>query len=844
MAQLILEDMGEDPFVKPPVTPAQARKSFTTPGGGLVEDMGDEDPFRADIDFSAPDEVVRAEIAKLKPGSAMRKRAQAEWAEAKVKREAPKRNVVQDVGRQMARGLPIAGPFLPEITAKVQGAIHKGSGGKLYAPEEEVLAREDALNTKLDEDMGWGGTAAKVAGGLMVAGPVANWLLKAAGGLPAKSLASGGLGAGYAYTSGFGESRADTLGGRHEAGMERVPLGAGIGVVLPGGLRAVSAGGGWVADKVTPTLARANANVKAKLGIHASADETSAGLKPGAWAAALQMAANQLRRAGRSEADIRAQMAKMEEARAFHSSGLAQDVHAAVDLDPALADLVAHAARMDPAAKNTTNRFFRARQTGHVQEGSGPEGINDRWMGLPTKERMGPDLTVAQAEKKLGSRFQGGQDSNVVPMGQAARLGDDLSRLMQVKDIDHHGFQKTAEATDTAMAKAQGEASDAAYGATRKAGQGVDLNNPANYPKRPGPPTPGKDETLTEVMARWAGDAAGGKLATDVARQVTLALRKFMRGPNVVDNINTYDLEKRALDAIADSFMIKGQQSSKGINKEVGRQLRRMLNEMNEAVGRIETNGLGGLYTGARAQHAAAAQSRKMLTIGRDLLDPKKRPAALAAFRKAESDEHRKLIRFGFVDEMRRRMGELGHNRDKTHLFDKPTMDELIREIAPRTQTATGKEVMKGGAPAPLAQTPQRFGRRLDAERRMSAETPKQVLGGSPTAKNLQIDAQFQAMDRLEEARALWSQGGTMAMAGLRFLQGALNKIFGMRADTARAVARQMLTADPARRRLIMEDIFKRMDPDRFSAFLQALEAHQLQLLRATERQTATPEKK
>lgn len=869
MAQFTFRERDDDPFAT--VAPAKGAPGESITVGGFTVRERDDDPLLPDIDWAGPDEAVRAEVDKLE--GPIRKRALHKWAESKVARdrkadaestydytntegEVEKRPLpwpkARERMRQMVRGTPIVGAFMPEISAHINELAHKMSDGKVGGRHEEVLAYEDALNRALDQESPKEAMALKLAGGLATGGPVTKALLSRAEGLLSKSAVSSVLGGGYAYTGGFGESRAPTLYERHQAGMEHLPLGMGVGAVIPPALSGVGWTGAKVADVVTPQLARARAAAGQYMPkILASADETASGLNPGAWAQALQMAANQLRRAGRTEEDIRAQIAKMDEARTLFSSGKAQDVAAIVDLDPSLAELVAYAARQDPGARNWANIFFRARQTGHEQPGGHVAA-----MGLPTRERMGPKLTAGQAARdpKLQSKFGAGSDENMLAVGQGERIEEDLRRLFQLQDKRHHSHQQTAEATDATMRAEQRAAARENYGEVRRLGKTVDIGDVANYPRRArrAKVTPA-NETFAEAFARWT------QIATDPASNIAQVaplrneLRKALKlfvGPDgrLITNIDAFDQTKRHLDRVIQQWMKPGMQSARGINPNIGDKLDEMLRDLVNAVDRIKTNSIGARYREARDLFGSVARLRQDIQTGRDLWsgNADKRALALEKWRSLKSDERKKLVRFGYLDAARRNMAEMGHGHDKTRLFDKPSVDEMIRELAPRTQTATGREARMRNpwgqlVPKPLAQTPQRFARLMELERRMGRETPQIILGGSPTQKNAQVDAQFEIMSRFEQARELWHSSGNLTMAGLRFLQGAFTRLFGMRADTSQAIARQMLTADPARRQQILNEIYKRMGPDKFDQFMALLKQHELQLIAAGARATTQP---
>lgn len=234
---------------------------------------GDGNPFaqfatppdqggKSGIDFSAPKDVVRAELAKLPPEQ--RKTAMQEWADSFVASERKGGGFMQgaaDVARNVARGTPV-GSWLDEANAAISSGVNKLTGGTAGAPYDEAVAYQRATDRAIDKGSTKLGTlpligdvsaagVQKLAGGLLSAPvtPVAR-VMQGATMLPriANSAATGIL-AGAGYGAGEGE---DWKEGATNAAIG-AGIGAGVGAAAPVVAQGIGNAGGFIADQFRRT---------------------------------------------------------------------------------------------------------------------------------------------------------------------------------------------------------------------------------------------------------------------------------------------------------------------------------------------------------------------------------------------------------------------------------------------------------------------------------------------------------------------------------------------------------------------------------------------------------------
>lgn len=794
--------VDHDPFA----APSQAQE------GGLRLTPVDHDPFAPTIDFNRPVEDVRADIAKLPEGK-QRDQAMQKWADDYVARERekvkawdvpgainPKR--LDDTIRNFARGT-IVGSFADEANAATNAALYNITGGRFGAPYDESVAYQRALDRALKTEAPVLSTATELAGGLASGGPVAKAVISGGKTMAGKIARGGAVGGTYTYGSGLGTGEGD-IEQRNAYALERLPVGIALGAAIPPAIAGAGAAGSKLIEALSPTFARIGANLSElprRIGFPASAD----GAGPegvGAMAAAEQVIANQLMRGGRTVADLRSALNAGSEAGRFHSSGRAQDATALVDLDPSLQRLAGSAARASPEAGTTASNFIAGRQTGITPSRPLPPEA-----GIPTRPMMSQPLTGAQAQRALGSRF-GTPDEKVVPMGQGDRIQDALKRAFLLEDEKWHGHGANALRTDQDLLRLAKEEAQSLYGETYNAGGNIDVS-PAIAP----------------VFRAWADRITQEPQPVAAAIQRMMRLF-FTRDGAMVTNIERFDKAKQFADGMIEKFF----QSAEGRNRYLGGVLTELKNDLLKGVrdangkvvggvDNITTSGLGEKYAKARGAFGDRAEARNALQMGRDAFKADS-DIGVDAFRSLTTEGQQKLFRLGLLSGYEKAAAGMKRGADKTQLFDNPRIQELLSEVIPRTETAGGR------ARGVFGDRPERFGRYVGNEKRM-VETRNEVVGNSKTAQRQADDEAFEGMTKLGAAIDKFKNSGSALNIGIKAAETIITKLFGMRADTAASIARQLFAADPAVRARVLSNIETRMGRGKLEELLQALEAQQ-----------------
>jgi hypothetical protein len=808
-------------------SPSGRTYRVTGPEGSTPEQAWDilKDHVASGIDTSKSVPEVRQQIDGLE--EPFRERALKRWADDYVAKERQAGgaegigNAISNTMRTVSRGT-FVGPFLDELTAATSAVPYALTGGAIGAPYDETLAYQRAQDRAIDDAYPVLSTAAKVAGGvagglgalkagstalqqgagLLVGGPIGAF---------SPSLSVGGTARNFAAGTGFaGTAIAGNAEGREgqdvfEAGQERLqeaaqgaPIGGVFGAFAPVAISGIGTGVQKAGEVLSPQLARLSATVKPALqraGVVATEQPprsmgAAAAPRPvaptPAEAAADQVIANHLMRAGVTTTDLRQRLAQAGDNATMGENSRAQQMLAPVDLDESLQRLAAAAGRQHTAAANPGKEFLQARQTGLTPPGSAAPDLAAR-TGLPTRAELGAPVTGKQAVETLGSRF-GTRPDEAVPMGQAERVLDALKRALRIVDSKWHGHGKTGYQTfKQLLAQARAEAKES-YDAVRKASEGVDI-------------APAIQPVIDDLIAQIASGETGRTTATLLRRIV----REFTDETGKARTSWTaFDEAKQAVDAMVDIAIRAG---DRNVARVLGDPLRRLI----AAVDEVAVNGLGKKYAAAREQFAGNAAMRDALELGaKSLKDDSEVVADM--FAELATEGERKLARLGFYTAAQDMIRRKERTADITRIFNNPRVQEILRVLIPRSKD--------GGAA--FANRPERFGGLLGAERSMIA-TRDIMRGGSPTARNLADDEAYEGISQISSTIEEFARSPGFVAMGMRYAQMLLDRLFGMRPDTAEALARRLFTADPAARQQIILALEERMGPSRSAQFARLM---------------------
>lgn len=650
---------------------------------------------------------------------------------------------------------------------------------------DQALDEERAAIERFREENPGTALAAELAGGFAVPGMGAARFISKAATMPRAMGRGAAVGTGFGGVSGYGHGK-DGVENRLEEAQTGAAFGAGVGAVIPPAANMAAAGARAVHSAVSPQIARLQGNVKAqvdafwdKYGIKMSADGGGPPIAtPGADAAADQIIANQLSRAGKTVEDLDEVLAGHSRSSQFHSNSRAPDALAPVDLDPSLQRLAGSVVRQSPEAGNAAKGFVYGRQTGRTpQSGEIP--------GIPTRDRM----------SRPGNR----------PTGQRERVRDALKRALLISDDDFHGHGSSAYATEKQILARAKEQAKELYGQAYTAGQNVDL--------RP---------SITPILDKWRQIAQ--EEPEPVAKAINAVIKLFESKNGPVHNIERFDKSKQFMDGVIDRYF----QAPEGRNQYLGGVLTGFKNELLGAVDSVQAGGLGQKYSAARGAFGSEMEMVEALRLGREVF---KEGSELTAdvFASMATPGQQKLFRLGLFDGFDQRMAGMKSTQDITQIFESPRVEAILSTVIPKTQTATGRVKMQGGAPAEFADRPERFGRYLEGERKM-IETRDEVFGNSKTAQRAADDEAYEGLASLvDTVRATPS----MTALGVKMVENALSKFFGYRADTAASIGRKLFAAEPRARREALEAVRARLDRDRFGHFLRLMREYEVALTSA-----------
>ncbi len=783
------------------------------------------------IDWSKPIKDVRAEVAKLPEGD--RTEALNQWAEDYVGRERAKLKTgdipgtinparLNDHIRNIARGT-LLGSWADEANAATSAAAHALTGGAFGSPYDEAKAYQTALDRAIDKEMPVASVVEQVGGAFGSGAPVAKLVMGAGKTtlktLPRKIVGGSTAGGTAGYIAGLGAGEGD-IEERHRYAtegegrfLEMSPTAAGfvLGGVLPPALGTVGFAANKLRDVASPALARVGASVgdlPKRFGILASAD----GAVPegvGARAHAEQVIANQLARAGKSVDDVRNELGRVQEARRLDSNSYAPDAAAIVDLDPSLQRLAGSASRASPEAANTATTFIRGRQTG-LTPSEGPEGLARA--GIPTRPLMSQPVTGKEAERTLGTSFGTARD-DLVATGQGERIIDALKRAALIKDTKLHGLERNAYRTEQAIIEAAQAEAKPAYAAVYGAGGNVNIS-----------------PELSTAMQKWAPNGARMREEPEeIKRLMGQLVEMFAPRGAPVASIERFDRTKRLLDDKIENWL---NATDSNRSRTMGRLATEFKNDLLSAVDSIPANNLGSQYSAARKMFSSRMEAKEALQAGRDAFKENS-DIGIDAYRAVTggNEANRKLFLQGFVSEAEKKAKTMKRGDDKTRIFDAPNIQELLSEILPRSKSAS----------AEFANRPERFGQYLENEKRMIG-TRDVVTGNSKTAERIKDDEAYNVMTKLGETVERFRNSSSMTMVGVRAVESMLNKLFGMRADTAASIARQLFTANPAERERVLQGVSARLGRNRAEQFSRLLDQYQRDAAAASGRLGASPE--
>lgn len=313
--------------------------------------------------------------------------------------------------KPLAFGIPIVGPYLEEAAAGVAALPNIVTGGAIGRNYEDSLERIRARNRRAEREYPVVGTVGQLAAGIATGGPLLSRIAPAAtavGRVGQGMLVGGAIGS----VEGFGAGEGN-IGNRISTAAQGGAVGTALGGALPIAANAVARGYGAAVDAVGPTITR---------------------MRFGPDAAADQILANRMARAGTSPAEVRLdlQRGQAQSARMGPNSR-AELPETIADTSDAMQRLTGSVYRAGGEAGNLVRDTLQARQRGpanpYAPQPGEPAGQRARIMDATERalqirtagtalqtERQIVQRQAQQGQQLYGQAFQQQQPFDIQPV--------------------------------------------------------------------------------------------------------------------------------------------------------------------------------------------------------------------------------------------------------------------------------------------------------------------------------------------------------------------------------------------------------------------------------------------
>jgi len=749
------------------------------------------------IDYSLPVDAVRSKIAELPETD--RADANKQWASQYVKRERKDGGIGQalsDTARNLARGTIIGG-WADEANAFTQDLLWKaGIGG---SPYDEALAYQRATDAAIEKEMPVTSAVTQLVGGVASGAPL---FLKPGATVASNVIRGVPYGAAYGYSSGFSNAEggdgdlSEQMARRHQSGAKAAGIGAMIGPALPLVTAGAQRGIGMAMDAVAPRAAQM---------WHGTPE-----------AAANKILARKIDQTGRTPQQI--------------VDDLAEGRRVA-ELSPG------SRSTLPEMIGDTTDSLQRLSGTVYRQGGKGAEDIK----GALDRRQRGVDNPYAPRD-------------NATPQGQLERILDDVERVLQIKS------SKSARRTERELLAEQKAIGDDLYKKARDQSEEFDLTptldgmsmKTLDYPlpfqaklreaidlftQPANPKAAEREQAVFERMrrlqededlrlSRARSDAEIERISEDYAIKQQRAMEDLnrIRFQNSVlesrrfpvTDVKRFDAAKQALDDV--------------IEKAEGNLQRELTQFKHDLLARVHEYDAKGMptknkiYQDARDTWGSRAENRNAIDLGRAALREGSEVTA-EQFRELTKGQH-KLFRIGLRESIYKdRLGSKSPGDDVTKVFQKRNVQDLMSEVIPQPRSTKSDYYDR----------PERFGEVLRREARM-VQHRNQTLGNSSTPQRTGDDAEYAANAMGE----LWNRfRGSPTLTNMAFeaVSSVLRRVTAYRQDVADAMARRLMSSDPAEQVKYLREIEAALGKNKFEQFIDEMDRAAASLGRSIETQ-------
>lgn len=377
-------------------------------------------------------------------------------------------------------------------------------------------------------------------------------------------------------------------------------------------------------------------------------------------------------------------------------------------------------------------------------------------------------------ERQRGPRNRYDPQPDEMP-GQLADVRDATARALQVKT------KPTAYKQEQATRATQKSEADTLYQRARDNSQDFDIQ-------------PAIDAAALRAQEH------GGAFRSEIDKAISLYANRDMAtgAQRAVNNVTRFDNAKKQLD-----YMIE-QSYKDGRPTQLTRELMDFKRALDRNVYAPDEKGnptINKDYHAARDAYASRAEELEAIDLGRRALDEDTEVTLeqLAALTNAQ----KKLARQGFMGAIDKRQARKKPGDNATLLFQEKRTADVMNALAPGE--------VKG---------PQ-FGEYMARQENMST-TRNTALGGSPTAKNLQDDAE-NAAEVMATAWDKMRQAPGWFNVAMEAASGAMRKMFGYNQEVAKAMAKRLFATDRAEQLKALAEIRMHMGQQDFEKFTAAM---------------------
>lgn len=286
-----------------------------------------------------------------------------------------------------------------------------------------------------------------------------------------------------------------------------------------------------------------------------------------------------------------------------------------------------------------------------------------------------------------------------------------------------------------------------------------------------------------------------------IGKSLRKAAKYFAGDKNTapVRTLKDFDNAKKALDD--DIMRAKGNQK-----RELVAFKNRLLDRVHGGYDEAGNPLKNAAYQKARDAWGGHAQAQEAIDMGRDALR-NETDDIVAQFRELSPGD-KVLFRVGLRDAFKKALRTKTPGNDISLMFEKNHVRELMAEVIPQSRNIK----------ATFGDRAARFGDFVKRQRNMN-ETNKKALGGSPTVQKYMDQKSFEGdvFDAVAGVtRSLNPTDNIIAALG-----SWLKTTAKIKEPVARKMAEKLLESDPAKQRVILRKLLKKMGHNRYSQFIE-----------------------